>query len=39
MCTCITDFAITPETSPMRMYQIRWNILFLQPLLAERGRV
>ena len=23
MCTCITDFAITPETSPMRRYQIR----------------
>jgi hypothetical protein len=23
ICTCITDFAITPEMSPMRIYQIR----------------
>ena len=23
MCMCITDFAITPEISPIRMYQIR----------------
>jgi hypothetical protein len=23
MCTCITDFAITPEISPMRIYQIK----------------
>jgi hypothetical protein len=23
MCTCITDFAITPEISPIRRYQIR----------------
>jgi len=25
--TCITDFAITPEISPMTIYQIKWNIL------------
>jgi hypothetical protein len=23
ICTCITDFAITPEISPMRKYQIK----------------
>jgi hypothetical protein len=23
MFTCITDFAMTPEISPMRMYQIK----------------
>ena len=23
MCTCITDFAITPEISPIRRYQIK----------------
>ena len=23
MCVCITDFAITPEISPIRIYQIR----------------
>jgi hypothetical protein len=23
ICTCITDFAINPETSPMRIYQIK----------------
>jgi hypothetical protein len=28
MCTCITDLAITPEISPIRRYQIRWNIFF-----------
>src|SRR5579863_4522038 len=28
MCSCITDFAITPETSPIKTYQIKWNIPF-----------
>src|ERR1700732_3106559 len=28
ICTCITDFAITPEMSPMRTYQIKCNMLF-----------
>ena len=28
MCTCITDFAITPAISPMSRYQIKWNTLF-----------
>jgi hypothetical protein len=23
MCSCITDFAITPEISPIRIYQIK----------------
>jgi hypothetical protein len=23
MCMCITDFAITPEISPIRIYQIK----------------
>src|SRR5258706_537884 len=27
MCTCITDFAISPETSPTKRYQIKLNIL------------
>jgi hypothetical protein len=23
MCTCITDFAMNPESNPMRIYQIK----------------
>jgi hypothetical protein len=32
------DFTITPEISPMRIYQAKWNILYLRRSPAGRRR-
>jgi hypothetical protein len=39
ICTCITDFAITPEISPIRIYQIKSNILFPTAFAFGTSRV